>query len=45
MAEEAARGGVAYSAVFLSRWDLLWNRPLALPSLPGWEHRGAPLWD
>ena len=45
MAEEAARGGVAYAAVFLSRGDLLWNRPLALPSLPGWEHRGAPLWD
>ena len=40
-----ARGGAAYDAVFLSRWDVLWNRPMALPSLPGWEHRGAPPWD
>lgn len=33
--EEASRG-FTYDAVMLSRWDILWHRPLLLPRLPRW---------
>ena len=34
-AEERARG-IAYDAVLLSRWDVLWQRPLLPAELPQW---------
>ena len=38
--EERARG-IAYDAVLLSRWDVLWQRPLLPAELPGWATRAA----
>ena len=40
MAEERERG-IAFDSVYIGRWDVLWNRPLSLPSLPGWAARTA----
>jgi hypothetical protein len=40
MAEERQRG-ITYDSVYIGRWDVLWNRPLSLPSLPGWTARTA----
>ena len=38
--EERARGK-RFDSVYIGRWDVLWNRPLSLPSLPGWATRTA----
>ena len=40
MAEERERGK-KFDSVYIGRWDVLWNRPLSLPSLPGWAARTA----
>ena len=39
--ERESRGGATYDSVFMSRWDVLWSRPMALPGLPGWAARHA----
>lgn len=34
---EERAGGFQYNAVYLSRWDVLWQQPFVLGALPGWS--------
>ena len=39
--DEERERGKRFDSVYIGRWDVLWNRPLSLPSLPGWATRTA----